>query len=91
MNRTPSLLLAMAAGLGLSLASGNVMADTKDTGQNVAVEKPAVAKVPMHMTDAQLGKIVAGTNTPTRQIVYVNGVCYYVNSGTGNTLGKTCH
>ncbi len=80
--------LAIIAGLSLPLASNNDFADTKTpAGDKVAAEKASPVKAPIRMSESQMDKVVAGTSV--FQIVYINGVCYYLNTNSGST--RTCH
>ncbi len=83
----------LIAGLTLSLASTNVVAETKaPAGDKVTTVKSEPAKSPIRMNDSQLDQIVAGGHTiiwqPSGggQGTYT---CFYV-SGSGKINNKPC-
>ncbi len=85
--------IALLVGLGISLTSGNVIAETKaPAGKEVATVKPEPAKRPIRMNDSQLESIVAGGHT-IQWITSGSGqgttYCVYV-SPKGQVSSKPC-
>jgi len=87
--------LALIAGLGLSLATSNVVADTNAPAGTGLARISEPAKAPMRMTDSQMDQIVAGSTTkfagnypPGHTIVYSTSVITTSNGGT--ELVTTC-
>jgi hypothetical protein len=89
-------LLALIAGLGLSLASGNVIASTKAPVGDTVAGKSEPAKSPMRMTDSQMDQVVAGydnkitgNHPPGHNIVYNTSIITTSNGGT--EIVTTCY